>query len=267
MKRLVEKVWMMGGFVLALVVLSGCAALEQMTQPTTKVDQGLSQQLPPYTGPKATVAVASFDWKVGTGGSTTTIRGAGDQTITITQERSGVLSGLRDMLTTALIQSGRYRVLERQHLEAIQEEIALGEKGIAEKETAAKKGKVKGADLLIVAAVTGWEPGTSGTTAGAGLGAPGFLGAVLGSFRKSSMAMDIRIIDASTSEVLAATRVEGEAKDIDLGALAGGLIGNVGLAGGLGMYAKTPMEKAIRTCINEAVKYIISATPTEYMKH
>lgn len=177
------------------------------------------------------------------------------------------MSGLRDMLTTALIQSGRYKVLERQQLSAIQEEIALGERGYAEKKTAVKRGKIKGADLLVVAAVTGWDPGAAGTGGGVGMGTWGFLGAIAGAFKKSYMAMDIRIIDTATSEVLAATRVEGEAKDINFGVLAGGLIGNVGLGGALGAYAKTPMEKAIMACTNEAVKYIISATPHEYMKY
>ena len=81
------------------------------------------------------------------------------------------------------------------------------------------------------------------------------------------MAMDIRIIDTATSEVLAATRVEGEATDVSLGFLAGGIVGDVGLAGGLGTYAKTPMEKAIRTCLYEAAKYVIDNTPREYFKH
>lgn len=247
-----------------LVFLTGC---EQYVQPTAKVDTGLAQQLPPYSGPKARVAVAKFDWKVGTRGGTTTIRGLGRRDITVTHERTGVMTGLRDMLTTVLVQSGRYRVLERQELGSIKEEIALGEEGYAEKSSAIKKGKIKGADLLVVAAITGWEPGTSGTGAGIGLGTKGFLGGVLGSMKKSSLAMDIRIIDTSTSEVLAATRVEGEARDVNLGVLAGALIGDVGLGAGLSTYAKTPMEKAIRTAINEAVKYIVSATPPEYFKH
>ncbi|MEW6675686.1 MAG: hypothetical protein AB1348_06780 [Nitrospirota bacterium] len=34
--------------------LSGC--VEGMAQPKAKVDTGLEQQLPPYTGPKAAVA-------------------------------------------------------------------------------------------------------------------------------------------------------------------------------------------------------------------
>jgi hypothetical protein len=41
----------------------------------------------------------------------------------------------------------------------------------------------------------------------------------------------------------------------------------VGLVGGLGTYAKTPMEKAIRSCIYEAAKYIIDNTPQEYFKY
>ncbi|MBI5026853.1 MAG: hypothetical protein HZC12_09075 [Nitrospirae bacterium] len=253
-------------FLLTIVLyLGGC--VESMAQPKAKVDPGLEQQLPPYSGPKASAAVAKFEWKVGAGGATTTIRGVGEQPITITHEHAGVMSGLRDMLTTTLVQSRRYKVLERQELGAIQEEIALGEKGYVEKKTAVKKGKIKGAELLVVAAITGWEPGTAGTGGGVGLGTRGFLGGIVGGVRKSSMAMDIRIIDTATSEVLAATRVEGEATDVNLGFLAGGIIGNVGLGGALGTYAKTPMEKAIRTCIYEAAKYIIENTPRDYFRY
>lgn len=252
---------------LVFLILSVSGCVESMAQPTAKVDKGLETQLPPYSGPKASVAVAKFDWKVGTSGSTTTIRGAGEGPITITHEQTGYMTGLKDMLTTTLVQSKRYRVLERQELGAIQDEIALGQQGYAEKKTAVKKGKIKGADLIVVAAITGWDPGSSGTGGGIGFGTRGFLGGIAASVKKSSMAMDIRIIDTSTSEVLAATRVEGEATDVNLGFLAGGIIGDVGLAGGLGTYAKTPMEKAIRTCLYEAVKYIVENTPKEYYKY
>ena len=249
-----------------VAMLSGC--MEQYAQPTARVDTGIAQQLPPYSGPKARVTVARFEWKAG-GGSEgrTTIRGFGERDITITEERSRVMTGLRDMLTTVLVQSGRYRVLERQELGAIKEEIALGEEGYAEKQSAVKKGGIKGADLMVVAAITGWEPGTSGTRGGVGILGGGALGGVLGAFSKSSLAMDIRIIDTATSEVLAATRVEGTATDINLGVLAAGFTGHIGLAGALSMYAKTPMEKAIRIAIEESVKYIVTATPAEYMKY
>ncbi|MEW6110054.1 MAG: CsgG/HfaB family protein [Nitrospirota bacterium] len=254
-------------FILALLLpLTGC--MESVAQPTAHVDTGLEQQMPPYSGPRAAVAVAKFEWKVGaSGSSTTTIRGMGNSPITVTHEEGGAMTGLRDMLTTALVQSKRYKVLERQEFSSIQDEIALGEQGYVEKKTAIKKGKVKGADLLVVAAITGWDPGTSGTSGGIGVGGFGGFGGIFGGVRKSSMAMDIRIIDTSTSEVLSATRVEGQATDVNIGGLGGGLIGTVGLAGGLHTYAKTPMEKAIRTCIYEAAKYIIGNTPQEYFKY
>lgn len=217
-------------------------------EPTAKVDTG-EGQLPPYSGPKAAAAVAKFEWKAGY------------------DYRHGEPTGLRDMMSTVLVQSKRFRVLERAEMGSIKDEIGLSEEGYTEKKTAKKRGKVKGADLLIVAAVTGWDPGTSGTSGGIGIGNWRGLGGIMGGIKKSSMAMDIRIIDTETSEVLAATRVEGEATDFNLGGFGGGIIGTVGLAGGLSTYSKTPMEKAIRVCIYEAVKYIAYNTPEEYFKY
>ena len=81
------------------------------------------------------------------------------------------------------------------------------------------------------------------------------------------MAMDVRIIDTHTSEILAATRVEGVSKDVNLGALAGFAGGSGGMGGGLGGFAKTPMEKAIRTCMYNAVKFLTENTPQEYYKY
>jgi curli biogenesis system outer membrane secretion channel CsgG len=143
--------------------------------------------------------------------------------------------------------------LERMNVDALKQEMALTGQGYADK-SGIKKGGIKGADLLIMAAITGWDPATSGAGGGLGGGVLGkasaLFGAARGAFKKSSMAMDIRIVDTRTSEVLAATRVEGG-----------------GMGGGLGGFAKTPMEKAIRTCIYNAVKYITENTPQEYMKY
>ncbi len=148
--------------------------------------------------------------------------------------------------------------------------MALREQGLTDK-SGKEKGKVKGADLLIMGAITGWEPGTSGGGGGIGGGTLGkataLFGAAKGAYNKSSMAMDIRIVDTETSEVLAATRVEGVAKDVNLGGVLGAIGGSGAMAGGLGGYAKTPMEKAIRTCIYNAVKYITENTPQSYMKY
>lgn len=254
-----------------MMILASWGCMESMVKPEAKTDTGQEMGLGPYNGPRARVAVADFEWKVGGSGSTTKMT-FGGQTMEISQNRqSGYTTGLRDMLTTAMVQSKRYRVLERQNLSSLQKEMALGKSGYTDK-SGIQKGAIKGADLLVMGAITGWEPGTSG--GGGGIGGGGLLGkagalfgAVRGGYKKSSMAMDIRIVDTSTSEVLAATRVEGVAKDISLGGALAGFGGSGGMVGGLGAYAKTPMEKAIRTCLYNATKYIVENTPQQYMRH
>lgn len=253
-------------FLVVPVALSGC--LESMVKPEAEVDTGLETQLPPYSGPRARVAVTDFDWNVGT--SKATIGIGGTDFSFSASEYAGISEGLKDMLTTSLVQSKRYRVLERQNIDSVKSEIGLQEEGFTDG-SGIQRGAVKGADIAVIAAVTGFDPGTSGAsgTVGGLLGkkASALMGAVTGGYAKSTMAMDIRIVDASTTEVLAATRVEGVATDINVGAALGALTGGGALGGSLGGYAKTPMEKAIRTCIYEATKYIVENTPSEYMVH
>jgi len=236
------------GCSLLAVSLAGCASL---MQPTAQVDNTAgAQALPPYSGPKARIAVADFDVKAARAGFE-------------------IGSGLREMLVTALINSNRFSVLERQALSAVMQEQELSASGAAQA-GGPQRGKIKTADLIITAAVTEFEPQASGGSAGIGGGggvASGILGGLLGAaLNRSHMALDIRIVDASTSEVLAATRVQGQASDI-AGGFMTGFMGSWALGGGLSAYANTPMEKAIRVCIIEAVRYISQAIPANHYKY
>lgn len=247
-------------------LLSGC--LESMVKPEASIDPGLETQLPAYSGLRAKVAVTDFDWSVGSNQATIGI--GGTKLSFSSSEYAGISEGLKDMLTTALVQSKRYRVLERQNIDSVKSEIGLQEDGYTDS-TGVKRGAVQGADIAVIASVTGFDPGSSGGSGKIGglLGkkASALMGAVSGGYKKSSMAMDIRIVDSATTEVLAATRVEGVARDINIGAALGALTGGGDLSGSLGGYAKTPMEKAIRSCIYEATKYIVDNTPAKYMIH
>lgn len=232
-----------------LLFFSGCTSF---TQPTAQVDNMAgAQPLPPYSGPKSRVAVADFDVKAAKAGGE-------------------IGSGLREMLVTALINSNRFSVLERQALGALMQEQELAVSGAAQQGSGPQRGKIKTADLIITAAVTEFEPQASGGSAGIGGGGgigSGILGGLLGaSLNKAHMALDIRIVDASTSEVLSATRVQGQAADIS-GLLGMGFGGSWFLGGGLSAYANTPMEKAIRICIIEAVRYISQTIPANYYKY
>lgn len=240
-------------FLLIFAGVGGCAGLDSMMQPSAQVDNNAgTQPLPPYSGPKARIAVADFDVKAA--------RAYGE-----------IGSGLREMLVTALLNSSRFRVVERQALNAVMQEQELSASGAAQTGAGGpERGKIKTADLVITAAVTEFEPQASGGRAGLGGGGgigSGILGGLIsGALNKSHMALDIRIIDTSTSEVLAATRVQGQASDIS-GGIMGGFFGSWGLGAGLSAYANTPMEKAIRVCIIQAVNYIAQATPVNYYKY
>jgi curli biogenesis system outer membrane secretion channel CsgG len=236
------------GHLLLIIGIVGCAS----TQPTARVDNDAgAAPLPPYSGPKARVAIADFDVKAA--------KATGE-----------IGSGLREMLITAMVNSNRFSVLERQQLGAVMQEQELSASGAAQQGSGPQRGKIKTADLIVTAAVTEFEPAASGGAAGIGGGggvASGVLGGLLGAaMNKSHMAMDIRIVDTSTSEVLSSTRVQGEASDV-AGGFMMGFMGSWALGGGLGAYANTPMEKAIRICIIEAVRYIAQTIPANYYKY
>jgi curli biogenesis system outer membrane secretion channel CsgG len=158
-------------------------------QPTAQVDNNAgAAALPPYSGPKARIAVADFEVKAA--------KATGE-----------IGSGLREMLVTAMINSSRFSVLERQALKAVMQEQELSASGAAGQGIGGpQRGKIKTADLIVTAAVTEFEPKASGGAAGIGGGAGvggGILGGVLGgALNKAHMALDIRIVDTSTSEVL-----------------------------------------------------------------
>jgi curli biogenesis system outer membrane secretion channel CsgG len=223
-------------------------AIAQLISPKAKVVGGggpdmFTAQSEAYNGPKARVAVSRFTDKTGKGWWTGQI---GD--------------GMAEMLTTALFNTNRYIVLERQTLNDVLGEQDLAASGRIKRETGAPVGQIEGAELLVTGAVTGYEPGASGMKGGFGGAGGGAGGGIFGGFKKAYLAIDVRVIDAKTSRLVAATTVEGSATDI------GGGIGGFGgpIAAGLGGWSKTPLEKALRVCIQEAVNFIASKTPAQY---
>lgn len=237
--------------VLALWLIS-CA-------PTATVTSGggpsiAEAQAERYDGPKARMAVGEFQDKTAKGGGQTgwlsmfgvSFKEIGD--------------GMRDMLTTALFNSNRFIVLEREQLDTVMKEQDLATAGRIKRGTEAPTGEIYGAELIITAAVTEFEGGAKGIGGGTKV-----LGVTVGGgLTKAHVAIDLRIIDAKTSQIVGATTVTGSATSFG-----GGGAANVGgvLPVALGGFSKTPTEQAIRVCIQKAVEYIASQTPTEYYRH
>ncbi len=181
-----------------------------------------------------------------------------------------VVSGLNDMLTTTLVRTHRFVVLERGGgLSDAAHEVDLGESSYANRRKVVKKGGMMGAEVLVRAAITAFEPNASGTR-GTGLAVPSGIPVLGGMHFGSSdayIAMDMRLIDVRTGEVIDATRVEGKASSFSVGGLGGGTIGKIGLGGGLDVYRNTPMEKAIAVLLDEAVQKLTDRIPARYFRH
>jgi len=207
-----------------------------------------------YDGPKARLAVGDFTDKTATGGGQTGWAAAYGVTF------ANIGDGMRDMLTTALFNSNRFIVLEREQLGTVMAEQDLALSNRIKKGTEAPIGEIYGADLIITAAITefqGTAKGAGGSTRIAGI-------RIGGGVSKGHIGLDIRIIDAKTSQIVAATSVEGDARSFSVGGSTY-LGGRVPLS--LGGISNTPIEKAIRVCINKAVEYIATRTPAEYYRH
>jgi curli biogenesis system outer membrane secretion channel CsgG len=241
----------LSGVITLIIFLSFNFAQAQLIPPKARgtpssgptIDQAQKEE---YMGPKARVAVTKFEDKSARG-----------------SERIG--NGMAEMLANALFATNRFIVLERQSLDDVIREQDLGASGRVRTETAAPIGEIEGADLLIEGTITEFEPGTSG--AGGGLGGilsrgSGVVGGIVGGIKTSHVAMIVKVMDARTGRRLASEQVEGKATDI--GGL--GSMGGSRLAGALGGYSKTPMEKAIRISIEEAVRLIVAKTPSEYYR-
>lgn len=207
----------------AVIVVSACGCLFR------KAVKKYPSPLPPYSGLKAKISVADFDVKAD-------------------KADSEIGSGLREMLITALKNSNRFILTERQN---------------------------QATDLVILVTIAEFEPQASGGKAGIGGGgvaASGELGGLLDeTLNKAHLALDIQIVNAATSEILTANRIQAQAQDISGGAIQGNpmskFFGGWLLSNGLSAYANAPMENAMQICLIESVRYISQAIPASYYKY
>ncbi|RKY81322.1 hypothetical protein DRQ07_04465, partial [candidate division KSB1 bacterium] len=108
------------------------------------------------------------------------------------------------MLVTVLVKNGKYRVIERQEISKIMEEQNLGQSGRVTEQSAAKIGKLLGVELAVFGAVTEFgysKSKTGGRIKGVAVGV---------SKQKATVAVDVRIVNTTTGEILAADNVRKE---------------------------------------------------------
>ncbi|MEJ2695566.1 MAG: CsgG/HfaB family protein [Candidatus Sulfobium sp.] len=162
--------------------------------------------------------------------------------------RASVGRELQDMLASELASTRAFHVLERKEIDAVLGEQDLGASGRISRSTRAKIGRIRGAKYLVAATVSSYEEDTSG--GGGGISIAGF--SIGGKKDKAYIAVDLKVIDTGTAEIV-------DARTIEASSSSGGLRlgGGVGIfSGSLSRYRKTPAGKAIRACIIEISEYL-----------
>ena len=188
----------------------------------------------------------------------------GDFQVKAASATRAIGDGLREMLVTALHNTGAVTVVERMDLPGVAAEQALSRSRMAAAGAAVPEAAMDVAQVYVYGAVTEFEPQAGGSS----FYNPGTAKLPVGvgtQISFSTRAIDVRVVDAATGKVLAATRIPGAARaargSVGVAVTAGGL----SLPVGLEAYRSTPMEEAIRDCIQKAALYVVNNVPEEYL--
>jgi curli biogenesis system outer membrane secretion channel CsgG len=151
----------------------------------------------------------------------------------------GGAEAAQDVFVTELVKSGKFRVVDREQLEAMMQEKHLTQSGDIDKGTAMKLGKILGLNYLLTGAVT--EYGTTDVSGGGG--------GVSAGKRKFVAALNARLINASTGEVLWADEASQEETSVRVSVF--------GIGGGVD--DNRMFDKVMKPCIQKLVASLKAA--------
>lgn len=187
-------------------------------------------------------------------------------TITYDFEKGGVpVQGIEAILIDVMNNTGRFRLLERTVLNEALAEQDLGASGRISAPSAAKIGKVLGAQYLLQAVITNYEQGVESKTSALG----GLLGGAIGgtagalvsglgvSSSKGVVGMNLRLIDAQTSEIVFSEQVETDLSESGITYGGGIALSSAALGGFVSKYSKTPVGRAVIAASNKGVYELI----------
>lgn len=162
---------------------------------------------------------------------------------------SGIGDGIKDMMTTALQESGCFEVMDRDSMDEIKKEL----------ESAGKKVETEAADFLITGSVTQVEMQKS--SANIGWGMIPVIGSIGKTTQKASVGLDLRMVSVSNGKVMNSKRIDSSTEDSSFGiggmgfGMAGG--GLVGFGGSFSSLKGTSLEKVTRDAIFKATDFLI----------
>ncbi len=189
-----------------------------------------------FGGPKHVVAVLPFDNKVKGYGAASSALG----------------EGMTEILTTALVNSGRFVVIERALIQDIVKEQELAMTGLVNQETGVKAGGLAGAQFFVKGAVTEFNP----KAGGGGISLGWDLGKLASKASSAYLAIDVRIIDNATGQIYASYSASATAKSTGAGisSTLNSSIDNLNI--GVSGFSSTAIGQAVRSAITEVMGFI-----------
>jgi curli biogenesis system outer membrane secretion channel CsgG len=193
-----------------------------------------------------------------------------------------VATDLAAALANELQSTGTLQVVERRNLNAVLSEQELTELGIVRKAPgAATKGRMTGARYLVLGTITAYDSNVEEKTTGSTFGLLGFGKSQQALETKDYVAIDIRVVDSTTGEVVGARTVEGRASNVAnanrqgvnllpaagaalllfpnmgrTGQVLTGAAGTLNFGNNNAQSQRTPPAKAIRAALVDAADYI-----------
>jgi len=241
----------------SVLTLAGCIGLaapaaEAQAQPTAPPAAAASAPTSAPAAPqgrKKRVAIFDFDYA--------TVQTA---SAAVFGTNVDVGKGISDLLVNNLVKDGTYSVIERKALDKILTEQNFSNSDRANPTSAAKIGKLLGVDAIIVGSVTQFGNETKNTNVGGAGGGLGGLG--IGGFghkkSKAIVAVNARIVDIDTAEILGVAEGKGESARESTSLVGGG--GNwKGFGAGGANFGSSDFQQTI---IGEAVKNAVDQMST-----
>lgn len=171
--------------------------------------------------------------------------------------RAGVGSELSGMLANELAAIDAFTVVERSQLDHVLREQNLGASGRVRPDTAAEIGQLTGAGYIVTGTVTDYSENTRRTAGGLNMrgisiGGRGTNIGVGGERTEAYIAVDLRVINATSGEIAHVRTVEGRTQDggISLRAQRGRFGGDLAHA------SDTPAGEAIRAALIEITDFL-----------
>jgi len=262
------------------------------TSPLPTTIRRLLAAAPLLLGLSAPLAVSQAVEAQGQGQPGTT-RAAGRPTVSVPDFKNNVTpstwwwqgpvaTNLAHALANELQATGELQVVERQNVGAVLSEQEMAELGLVRKgSNAARKGQLTGARYIVLGTVTSFDSTVGEKGSSSNFGVMGFGNNKQQLETQDYVAIDVRVVDSTTGEVVGARTVEGRATNVAaaqqkgvslLPAAAGALLlfpnmgrtGQVltGAAGTLNFgnssseVQRTPPAKALRAALINASDYV-----------